>query len=122
MDNVFNLSSELLPSILSIIACLVAFFKGRGVSTLTSDQIEAKAEAKKQKLITKLNKKNKIKPSEVIQTSNKEFYKPMFENLGEVDTSKIVDTVETVSYLDRKEFLRDLKGGSTNGNEKSENV
>ena len=106
---------------LSILACIIAFIKGNSKVKLTTEEIEAKAEAKKQKLITKLNKKNKIKPSEDIQTS-KEFYKPMFENLGKVDTSKVVDTVETVSYLDKELFLRDLKGGSTNGNEKSENV
>lgn len=102
--DILQLASDLLPSILSIIACLVAFFKGRGVSTLTADQIEAKAEAKKQKLITKLNKKNKIKPIEA--------------------TAETIPEVSNVGLqFNQEEFLKNLKtGGVSHGYEESANV
>ena len=54
-----DLISEILPYVLSILATIVAFYK-KPKSKLTSEEIEAKAEAKKQKLIAKLNKKNHI--------------------------------------------------------------
>jgi len=56
---VLELISEILPYVLSIFATVVAF-KGKK-KQLTAEEIEAKAEAKKQKLVTKLNKKNHIK-------------------------------------------------------------
>lgn len=108
MENILQLASEILPSILSILACIIAFCKGNRAVPLTSDQIEEKAEAKKQKLITKLNKKNKIKPSEAsiqgISTTDKAIYQQNAQNVS--------------NGLNKDEFLKNLKvGGDTNGNE-----
>ena len=55
---VLELINEILPYVLSIIATIAAFRKQKKV--LTPEEIEAKAELKKQKLIAKLNKKNHI--------------------------------------------------------------
>lgn len=55
---VLELISEILPYVLSIFATVVAFKKPK--KELTAEEIEAKAEAKKQKYITKQNKKNHI--------------------------------------------------------------
>lgn len=57
-----ELFSDLLPMLLSILATIAAFKKGK--KTLTAEEIEAKAEATKQKIVNKLNKKNNI-PSKV---------------------------------------------------------
>lgn len=70
---VLELINEILPYVLSIVATVAAFKKQKKV--LTAEEIEAKAEAKKQKLVTKLNKKNNIKTdfqgqnAEVVETS-----------------------------------------------------
>lgn len=53
---------ELVPYVLSILATVTAFKKGK--KTLTAEEIEKKAEEKKQKLVAKLEKKNHI-PSKV---------------------------------------------------------
>ena len=53
---------ELVPYVLSILATITAFKKGK--KTLTAEEIEKKAEEKKQKLVAKLEKKNHI-PSKV---------------------------------------------------------
>lgn len=55
---VLELISDCVPYVLSIIATIVAFKKQK--KQLTAEEIEAKAEAKKQKTILKLNKKNHI--------------------------------------------------------------
>ena len=57
-----ELIMELMPCILSIVATITAFKKGK--TTMTKDEIETKAEKIKQKMIKKLEKKNHI-PSKV---------------------------------------------------------
>lgn len=56
---VLELISEILPYVLSIFATVMAFRKPK--KELTAEEIEAKAEAKKQKLVAKLTKKNHLK-------------------------------------------------------------
>lgn len=97
--------AELLPYLASILACVVAFMK-KGSVAKTAEEIEELAEAKKQKFIKKQNKKNKIKPSEPLSLDDK--------------INKELVSLRTA--FAQEEFLRDLKGGITNGNETSENV
>lgn len=63
MENIIDLILEYTPIVLSILATIKAFLVGK--KTLTPEQIEQKAELKKQKYTNKLYKKNKIKPNEV---------------------------------------------------------
>lgn len=61
MENIIDLFLEYAPIILSILATFKAFLAGK--KTLTPEQIEQKAELKKQKYTNKLYKKNKINPN-----------------------------------------------------------
>lgn len=58
-------------SVITVISAIIAFVKNK--KTKTSEEIEAIAEKKKQKLITKLNKKNGIKTqiSDVVKEMSK---------------------------------------------------
>lgn len=57
-----ELIAEILPFFASILACIIAFLKGK--RTLTPEEIEAKTQAKAEKYRTKLCKKNKVTPVE----------------------------------------------------------
>lgn len=67
MENIIDLILEYTPIVLSILATIKAFLVGK--KTLTPEQIEQKAELKKQKYTNKLYKKNKINPHEVQSVS-----------------------------------------------------
>ena len=58
--------------IVSAITSLIVSTINKNKKTLTYEQIEAKAEAKKQKLITKLEKKNHIPKVETVAESTTE--------------------------------------------------
>ena len=58
MNNILDLVINIIPYVLSIFASIVAFKKGK--VTKTAEEIEAQAEAKKQKYLAKLAKKNKV--------------------------------------------------------------
>ena len=60
--DILDMISSILPNALSIIAVIVASLKGK--KPLSSTEIEERAEKKKQKYIAKLNRKNKIQPTE----------------------------------------------------------
>ena len=58
MNKVLDLIIEIMPYIISIAAAILSFKKGK--VTKTAEEIEAQAEAKKQKYLAKLAKKNKV--------------------------------------------------------------
>ena len=89
---IIELIKEILPSVLSILACFIAFFKGQKIK-LTAEEIEQKEEAKKQKRIQKQYKKNKITPIEtetkVDNKLNNEDNYNAFKDLGEIKIPKV---------------------------------
>lgn len=56
--------TELAPAVLSVVAVLISMLKGKTKKVKTPEEIEKIAEAKKQKLVSKLQKKNGVKPIE----------------------------------------------------------
>ena len=67
LETLFKEGGEFL---LSLIALLVACFKGNTKKTKTAEEIEAKEEARKQKRIAKQYKKNGITPKEEQKLNN----------------------------------------------------
>lgn len=88
--------TEIASPLLSAAAVIISLLKGKNKKVKTAEEIESIAEAKKQKLVSKLQKKNGVKPietklevAEASQTANEVAQKPSWQQAFGVKSEEI---------------------------------